>query len=388
MSPCRPNILILPRWYPNRYDPMPGLFVRAQAEALTSRCDVTVLYVHADPQCPNMTETEFSVENGVNVIRVYFKPSPYPVAGWFRFYRAHFAGLALLGGQPPDLIHVHVLTREGVMGYLFGRKMKVPFLVSEHWSRYFPENDFFRNPVKKSVTRFIAGRSACLVAVSGKLKEAMIAKGLNHPSFPIIPNVIDMARFRPLPKSGAGGMKQVVHVSCFEDRSKNITGLLDAVSIVAKERNDFNIRLVGEGPDLGRMKDHAAGLGLSESLVSFAGLKEGDELVQEYGNADFSVVSSRFETFGTVIPESLACGTPVLSTDVGIASGVISAENGMIVPPGDTAELAAGFKTMLDRCGSFDRQKVSASVGDRFSPETVAARLTELYCQILKHNDV
>ncbi len=388
MSVCRPNILILPRWYPNRYDLMSGLFVRTQAEALTSRCDVTVLYVHADADCPNMTESEFSVENGVNVIRVYYRPSPNPLTGWYRFCQAHNAGLALLGGQTPDLIHVQILTREGYMGYRLSRRMKVPFLISEHWSRYFPENDFFRNPVKMAVTRFIVRRSAAIVAVSGKLKEAMIAKGLNHPFFPVIPNVIDTTRFHPVPKSRTEGRRQVVHVSCFDDRSKNISGLLDAVAIVAVKRNDFNIRLVGEGRDLGAMKDHAERLGLSESLVTFAGLKEGEALVREYADADFSVVSSRFETFGTVIPESLSCGTPVLSTEVGIASGLISDENGLIVPPGDTERLAAGFLEMLERCENFDPHRVSASVGDRFSPETVASGLTELYCHILNKRDV
>jgi glycosyltransferase involved in cell wall biosynthesis len=388
MSRSRPHILILPRWYPHRYDPMPGLFVRYQAEALTDQCDVTVLYVHPDPLCPNFIETEFAVENGVSVIRVYYLPSVSPVGRWLRFYRAHLTGLAMLGGSGPDLVHVHVLTREGVMGYLVARRLKIPFLISEHWSRYFPENDFFKAPWKKWLTAFIVKRSSAVIAVSEKLRQAMISKGLHHPSFHIVPNVLDMERFRLFPAQPAGEKKTVVHVSCFEDRSKNISGLLDAVKKVSAERSDVTLRLVGDGPDLERMKRYADQLGLSENTVIFNGLKEGEELVREYGNADFSVVSSRFETFGTVITESLACGTPVLATDVGIAPELITEMNGLIVKADDAGALARGFAQLLSGCRNYDRQVIRASLGDRFSPKTVALELMNIYNSILSRTDV
>jgi hypothetical protein len=102
MSESRPHILLLPRWYPHRYDPMPGLFVRYQAEALTAHCEVSVLYVHPDPHCPNAVETDFAVENGVHVIRVYYRPSSSGIGRWRRFYNAHLTGLAFLGSPGPD----------------------------------------------------------------------------------------------------------------------------------------------------------------------------------------------------------------------------------------------------------------------------------------------
>lgn len=367
---------------------MPGLFVRYQAEALTGSCDVTVLYVHADPLCPNAVETEFAVEKGVNVIRVYYIPSSNPVGSWLRFYRAHFTGLALLGGGRPDLVHVHVLTRQGLMGYFIAKRLKVPFVISEHWSRYFPENDFFKSPPKKWLTAFIVKRSSAVIAVSGKLRQAMVAKGLHHPAFYIVPNVLDMERFRLLPARPAGVKKAVVHVSCFEDRSKNISGLLDAVKVVSAERTDFILHMVGEGPDLQTLKRYADRLGLLDRFVIFTGLKEGEELVSEYANADFSVVSSRFETFGTVITESLACGTPVLTTNVGIASWVITEANGLVVKPGDPRELAEGFSTMLSKCRKYDRQVIRGTLGNQFSPKRIAQELMNIYTEILTLKDV
>ena len=59
------KVLFLPRWYPHKHDPMPGLFIQRQAEALTSDCDVAVIYVHPDPNCPNKIEVDFCEEKSV-----------------------------------------------------------------------------------------------------------------------------------------------------------------------------------------------------------------------------------------------------------------------------------------------------------------------------------
>jgi glycosyltransferase involved in cell wall biosynthesis len=290
----------------------------------------------------------------------------------------------MTGASPPDIVHVHVLTREGFMGYLFARRFRVPLVISEHWSRYYPENDYFRGFLKKALTRYIVSRASAILPVSRKLMIAMITKGLKHPNYQVVPNVLDMERFRFFPSPAAGGLKTIVHVSCFEDRSKNISGLLDAVNRLRTVRSDFTLRLVGEGPDLGKMKSYASELALPENLVVFPGLKEGNELVTEYGNADFSVLSSRFETFGSVIIESLSCGTPVLATDSGIAAEVIDETNGEIVKPGDPAKMAAALDRMLDKCRSFDRNIVRRSVEGKFSPERITAQLREIYGSVLK----
>ena len=387
-SEGRLNVLILPRWYPNRYDPMPGLFVKSQAEALSLHCNVTVLYVHPDPDCPSKKEFDLSFENGVRAIRVYYRPGNNRIRRWIRFYQAHMDGLGMIKGDLPGLIHVHVLTREGLMGYLIARRLRIPYVITEHWSRYFPENDFFRGFFKVRFTRFLVSRAAAVMAVSGKLKQAMIAKGIRHPEFFVVPNTVDTERFH-LPAGPPSGEKKIVlHVSCFDDRSKNITGLLDAVRILARKRTDFVLHLAGDGPDLTRIREYASGLGLTEQTVVFTGLRSEGELAGDYGNACFTVLSSRFETFGTVIIESLACGTPVLATDTGIAAEVLNEANGLLVKPGDSEGLVNGLDAMLDRCNASDRTRVKKSLGDRYTPNNVAGRLMEIYRKVLDINDV
>jgi len=127
---------------------------------------------------------------------------------------------------------------------------------------------------------------------------------------------------------------------------------------------------------------------LTEEEVAFAGLKEGQDLVAEYGNADFTVLSSRFETFGTVVVESLACGTPVLATGTGIAPEVITRENGLLIPPGDGTALLDGLERMLDHCRTFDRFAVRRTIEGKFTAGRIAGQLMDIYNSAIAGNRV
>ncbi|MGE5424945.1 MAG: hypothetical protein ACM3N9_06255, partial [Syntrophothermus sp.] len=66
------RILFLPKWYPNRFDPMPGLFIQRQAESISENCDVAVLSVHPVLHAPNKYEIDVAWETGVFTVRVYY----------------------------------------------------------------------------------------------------------------------------------------------------------------------------------------------------------------------------------------------------------------------------------------------------------------------------
>ncbi|MFC2102039.1 glycosyltransferase, partial [Bacteroidota bacterium] len=364
MSVSPLNILFLPRWYPNRYDPMPGLFIQRQAEALAGNHHVVVLYVHPDPDCPSEFEIDYSVERGVTAVRVYFKipeivlPGIYQLMNKINFYRAHIRGLELLGEFTVDVVHSHILTREAVVGHFLSRRYHVPHVISEHWSRYFPQNGSYKGILRRMMTRYIVGKAAAVIAVSEVLKQAMISCRLENKLFFVVPNVVDVPPLQGLYKSRPDSRKQFLHVSCFDDRAKNITGFLQAIHSVVKTRSDFQCLLIGEGPDLENMKKLAAELGLKDEVVRFTGLKQGDELTKAYEEADFTVLSSRYETFGTVIAESLASGTPVVATRVGVAPEVINERNGVLVPPEDTHALAEAIIHMLNSGNTFNREAI------------------------------
>ena len=383
------RVLFLPKWYPNRYDPMPGLFIRRQAEAITPFCDVAVMYVHPDPDCPNNFEAEFSEENEVRVLRVYYKVKGQPatMAGkalnFWKFYRANLKAIYSIRQFEPDLVHAHILTRMALIGMKVSRSRHIPLVISEHWSRYYPENNTYRGFFRQLLTSFIVKKAGAIIAVSEKLREAMQQCNLKNVEFTVIPNVVDTEIFRVGPSFGEHPVKTMVHISCFEDKSKNISGFLRSIKELAGQRSDFRCLMVGEGPDWEEMKDYAGFLGIRDPVVFFTGLKADNELAGILAAADFSVVSSRYETFGTVLIESLACGIPVVTTNVGIAPEVINAGNGILVPPGDETAMTEALGQMIGRCGSFDREAIRAGVAVKYTRENVGREIVNLYRKVL-----
>ena len=319
------RVIFLPKWYPNRHDPMPGLFVQRQAEALTPYCDVAVISVHPDPDCPNKYEAEFSEENEVRVLRVYYKANGQTtsaigkVLNLWRFYKANLKAIHSIRQFSPDLIHAHILTRMGLIGWKVSREQHIPLVISEHWSRYFPENNSYNGWLRKRLTTFVVKKADAVIAVSDTLLDAMKKSNLKNRNYKVIPNVVDTEIFRPGQSITKNPLKTIVHISCFEDKSKNISGFLRSLKDLSGKRKDFRCLMVGEGPDWDEMKEYAGFLRILDSYVSFTGVKTDNELAEILTGADFSVLSSRYETFGIVLIESLACGIPVVATAVGMA---------------------------------------------------------------------
>jgi glycosyltransferase involved in cell wall biosynthesis len=387
----RMRVLFLPRWYPHRYDPMPGLFIKRQAESVSSHCDVSVLFVHEDRQCTNKYEIDIADENGIHVVRVYYKVS----SGGFglfgklvrlnRFFHANWLGFRKLRDFPPDLLHVHVLTRQGFIALICKLFYKIPYVITEHWSRYFPQNNTYQGLLRKDVTGHVVHFASAIIAVSEKLKEAMLDKNLNNRNYRVIPNPVDMDKFNITEKieNPEPGKKRIVHISCFEDKSKNISGFLKAIKNLSLKREDFECYLIGEGPDWEQMKNHARDLDLIGKFAFFPGLKTEKDLVSEINNADFLVLSSHYETFGSVVIESLACGIPVVATNVGVVSQVVNKQNGLILPPGDINGLEEAIGIMLDSCSYYDRNQIRKSVVDKFSNKIIGEQLHLLYQEVL-----
>ncbi len=388
------NVLFLARWYPNRYDPMLGLFVRNHALMASSFARVSVVYVQPVSGELQKTVVDYSDDQGVHAWCVYYPASALPMPfldnAWkgLLYLRATLKGVRCafqLTGRP-SLIHVHVLTRAGLVALLLHWRYRIPFVITEHWSRYLPAVNTFRGTLRKWATRLVVKKAAAVTTPTLNLQEAMKSFRLLNTNYSILPNLADTDRFIPAPdkKNSKDRKIQFVHVSCFEDKSKNISGLLRAISILSNKRTDFQCRLVGVGEDFQMLSKQASGMGIDNSFVVFTGLLEGDDLVQAINTADFMVISSHYENLPVVIGEAFSCGIPVLSTDVGGISEIITKDNGHLVKAHDDQSLSDGIAYMLDHYQLFDSGMIRSHAKRLFSGEAVVSALRSLYRDALK----
>ena len=282
------KILFLTRWYP----PYGGIFVERHAQAVALNHELTVLAVLPGESSSgtNPVIDHPAVHREYTVIRYFYRPSLCRitcVAGLvnlLRFFSRSVAGYRYLAKQGIsfDLVHVHILTRAAVLAYFLNLVKGTPYIITEHWTRYIPENHGFTGIIRKTFTRMILRRAAAATTVSSFLRSAMHDCGLDHKKFLIIPNVVDTGLFTIPGNDGNRNLKRIIHVSNFHERAKNIFGILRVISILRKQRQDFEVLFVGgKEPFLENAKKYASGLGLESPVVVFGEGVSQQVLVEE-----------------------------------------------------------------------------------------------------------
>ena len=398
MNKERKHIVFLARWYPHRYDPMFGLFVQRHAEAAALFNDITVIYCQQTCRDVSITpekneqyvidtsnhkkfEIVRTLENNVDTIRVYYKKPKNKILSLIRFYRANMMALKIGRdngrdkSRPYDLIHVHILTRLGVIAWIQKLLHKTPYIITEHWSRYLPGNDF-NGFLRKFFTKIIVRNAKLVTTVTENLANAMKAHGLKNDNYVTLPNVVNLDMFHISEKSN--NPCKIIHISCFEDKSKNISGLLESLKIINDKGIDFQCTLIGEGMDFEMMKQKAESLQLINK-VSFTGLLEGQALADELASGDFLVLSSNYENMPVVILEALASGLPVVSTNVGGIKEMIDDTKGILVEPRNQETLAEAIIKMIETYKNYDANYLRNSVIEKYGYESVGRFLDKMY---------
>jgi phosphatidylinositol alpha-mannosyltransferase len=232
--------------------------------------------------------------------------------------------------------------------------------------------------------RSTMARTDRLIAVSEACVSAL------RPYFPdrdfeIIPNGVDTDLYHPLPPGAPRppGPPRILFVGRFDPRN-GLGTLLEAARILKDQGRDFTVQVVGDGPMRPVYHRRARSLGVSDR-VQWLGLLD-KERPRLYREATVFAAPCVLASFGVVLIEAMASGTPIVCADnAGFRQVIRDGAPGRFVPPGDPAELAAGIAEVLDdpalRADWAARGREIA-IG-RFSWEGVARQVEDLYVEIL-----
>jgi glycosyltransferase involved in cell wall biosynthesis len=374
---------------------MPGLFIQRHAEAVSKYCTVGLVYTHVveDKKAKGNYELDVSEINGVPTAKVYYCNPKWQIplltqlVKVFRFYKANYLGIQKikqeLGGF--DLLHVHILTRLGVIALYYKWFLGKPFMITEHWSRYLDLTGSFSGLLRKAITKVVVSNAAVVTTVTQNLAKAMQKHGLKNKHYRVLANVVDGVFFNTQKATvNRDGKRVITHVSCFEDKSKNVSGLLRVIQSLSAERNDFIFRMIGDGMDFESLRTYAGELGLNEATLTFTGLLEGEKLVKEMAGADLMVIFSHYENFPVVINESFVLGIPVFATRVGGIPEYVNNGNGRLIEAADEKALRKMLNDFLDNKLVFEQQQIRSVAAGAFSPETIGRELLEMY-ETIRH---
>jgi len=355
--------------------------------------EVAVLYVHQDDKLHGRKmEFERFQDEELMQIKIYYKPYRAsipiikPLVNIFNYLLCHYHGIKMIKQEfgRPDLVHVNVLTRLGLLALLYKWISRTPYVITEHWTRYLPHMDVFNGAIRKAVTRLVVRNASAILPVTDNLRRAMESHNLHNKNYRIIPNVVDIKMFDIRMSEKENEHKQFIHVSCFEDKQKNISGLLRVLKKLSVIRTDWSCQMVGDGIHLEMLIKYAKELAIEGKFVYFLGLKENDELAKLMAEADFQVMFSRYENLPVVILESYACGVPILSTDVGGIKEHLNKDLGLLILSENEDELLEKLIFMLDYHHEYVKENIREYAIDHFSKEVIGAQLAEVYKMVVR----
>ncbi|MBW6479318.1 MAG: glycosyltransferase [Bacteroidales bacterium] len=388
MNAKRHSIFFLSSWYPNRTNPTDGNFNEKYAEAAALYNDVAAIHVVADKDARAPLETDFYTRAGVKTYIWYFRKSSSgsllsKMINGFKYLKYYLEAYRLARKEcgKPQLLHLNVLFPAGVIALIFRYLFAIPYVISEHWTGYLPANQVKQPATVRWISRMIAKKAGTIMPVTHNLKEAMILNEF-HNRYEVVPNVVDVKYFYPEQNAEKNGKKTILHVSHLADKHKNVSGILRVIKKLSEKRNDFELKIVGDG-DLKPHISYSKKLNLNRDTVSFHGTMSTQEIAETMRHSDLFVLFSNYENLPCVIIEAFAAGLPVISTDVGGIREHLTPDKGKLIAARDEQALLDAIDTMLDNLTSFHKEALHKYASENFSYERIGERFTEIYTSVI-----
>lgn len=368
-TPDRPRLLVLSSTYPRwRNDPEPA-FVHELARRLTPKFEVMVICPHATGAAvdemldgvrvqryryaPSRWET--LVNDGGMLTNLRRKPWKWVLVPAFMFAQWWALRIAMRRFQP-HVLHVHWLLPQGLTAA--HRDGVVPVLVTSHGADLFG----LRGRLFAMLRKHVMARVTAISVVSEAMRQRVLAEAPRAHAH-VLPMGVDCEqRFTP------GVDDRTEDALLFVGRlveKKGLRHLIEAMPAILAVRPCASLAVIGFGPELERLKQRVAELGLG-GKVSFPGGVPQEQLPQHYQRASLFVApfveagGGDQEGLGLVVAEAMACGCPVLVGDVPGVRDLVDDDTGMRVDAGDHAALAAAVVALLQDPARRNRMAVAA----------------------------
>ncbi|CAN5730240.1 glycosyltransferase family 4 protein [soil metagenome] len=219
-------------------------------------------------------------------------------------------------------------------------------------------------------------RRASVLAVPSRFLEEIFARhGMKSV---VVPNIVDLARFHPRDASARTDAHMLV--------ARNLEPIYDnqtALRAFAQVHGSFpqaRLTIAGTGPEAARLRALAVELGV-QNAVRFAGQLDRDAMAALYRDADLSINPSLADNMPNSLLESMACGVPIVSTNVGGVPFIVEdGQSALLVAPGDAQAMAdAVLKLLVDRSLWSRLAAAGVSEAQRYTWVQVAPLLANVY---------
>jgi teichuronic acid biosynthesis glycosyltransferase TuaC len=355
------KILLFSSLFPSSVRPIHGIFVETRLRELIKTGEVQAKVVAPVPWFPFKAKRfgeyaqfaatpQFEERNGIEIHhpryallpKVGMNSAPYTMAlGALRTIRR-----LQQQGFDFDLIDAHYYYPDGVAASLLAKWLKKPFVVTARGTdlNLIPEYPFPRARILEA-----AAKANGSIGVCRALMDSLQALGADPAKLHTMRNGVDLERFVPEPRNQAREklglpisgqyLLSVGHLIERKGHHIAIESLVDLPGIT--------LLIAGSGPEEGALKALAERLGVA-NRVHWAGVVPQTDLKWWYSAADVLALCSSREGWANVLLEAMACGTPVIASNIwGTPEVVSTPAAGLLMAQRDAASLASAWRTLM-----------------------------------------
>lgn len=363
----QPRVVVFSTLFPHPGQPNAGLFIRERMFRVGKKLPLVVVapvpwfpfqgFIRRFRPGYRPAAPHFERQDGVEV----YHPRFLAVPGFFRSLDGRSMAVCSVTTIRKlkrrfrfNLIDAHFAYPDGYAATLLGKWFKVPVTITLRGT----EVPLSRTNRRRHILRALQN-AARVFSVADALKRHVVDLGADGGKIRVIGNGVDAERFQPLPKQDARARlgipleaKVLISVGGLVER-KGFHRVIECLPRLRQTIPNLHFLVVGgasgEGDWSQRLQQQVQDLELEE-CVHFLGPLPPDELKVPLSAADVFVLATRNEGWANVFLEAMACGLPVVTTDVGgNAEVVCKPELGTLVPFGDHEQLLDALRTALEK---------------------------------------
>ena len=287
-----------------------------------------------------------------------------------------------------DLLHVHYAIPHASAAY-FAREIlrkkgkDIPYITTLHGTDITLVG---KDPTYAPVVTFSINQSDAITAVSENLRDETYRSFDIEKEINVIPNFVDTGRFHQSDKEhfkkmlAPNGERILAHVSNF----RKVKRVEDVIRVFEKVRKVLPSKLlmIGDGPERQNAEDVCRSLSVCNDIRFLGKQEQMDEILSI---ADLFVLPSQYESFGLSALEAMACGVPVISTNVGgIPEINVQGVTGFLSNVGDVEDMAKHAVEILKDDAVLQKFKTAALVqAKRFEKKDIIPLYEKLYEEVV-----
>jgi glycosyltransferase involved in cell wall biosynthesis len=386
------RILTFSSLFPNAAQPNNGIFVENRLRHLVASGHVEARVVAPVPWFPSSNPqfggwARFAAapsaeqRHGLEIRHPRYAVLPklgMSLAPMLMYLGTHSSVRRWRAGNDFDLIDAHYFYPDGVAAALIAHQLNKPLVITARGSDL---NLIPQFTLPRAQIRWAAGVAAGIITVCEALKQPLLDMGVPADKIQVLRNGVDLISFHPHDRAAARAKLGVsgpvlLSVGLLIER-KGHALVIEAL----RQLPDMTLLIAGDGPDRTDLETKARGAGVADR-VRFLGEVSHHTLPEIYSAADALVLASSREGWANVLLEAMACGTPVVASDVwGTKEAVTAPEAGILMRERSADGVAEGIRRLF---AALPVRMDTRRYAEQYSWETTTQGQLDMFQHILK----